>query len=241
VKRNLTALAPTVVALGLVAFLGCLLYLGHAQDAAFDRDSITTSATLLDTFHKSEQSSTHRPPRTRYFARVRFAADGQPVSAVAQVSFDFVRREQPGARVEIRYLATDPSQVSIDPVFATRSRGALWLILLATLTGLIYTIWAARRTPVAKSPPLPQRRASGSRQPLPRWVKLTSGMLLLAATVALFTVGVKLRYAVEHATYEHVGWLSLPLGMLAMALPSLGLGALNLLLIWVTTSHRARR
>ncbi|MBY6113727.1 DUF3592 domain-containing protein [Mameliella alba] len=226
---------PLIVA-GLLALLfivlAALIYSASSKAARFDRNGVETSAIFLSGRTVRYQSQPEKPVRYRHYATVRFEAGGQVVTAEAEVTEDFLRAHDPGARVPVTYLPDDPQTVLVDPLHESRGLALAWMFLIFFAGALLWPLWQRWRTRGAPPRPSPERAPRPKAGPMPRWVRLVSIVLMLCALGSFFTLSVWLRYAVEAWALPHVGWVSLPLGMAAMLVPPVGFGLANLTLIW---------
>lgn len=228
--------------MGLVALLFALLialvYAHATRNARFEKDGIETTAVFVSGRTQRINNQPDKPVRFRYYATVRFEAGRDLVTVEGQVSRDFLNRYEPGARVPIRYLRDSPRQVLIDPLFASRQTGLAWMFLIffaGCLSAPVLMRWRKRRRGDVAAP---EPRARPKAEPLPRWVRMVSAVLMICALGSFFTLSIWLRYAVEAATQPHIGWVSLPLAMASMLMPPVGFGLANLALIWGV--HRFR-
>ncbi|MGP6089891.1 DUF3592 domain-containing protein [Antarctobacter jejuensis] len=220
------------------ALLIAMVYANAASNARFEKDGIETTAVFVSGRTQRTNNQPDKPVRFRHFATVRFEAGRDLMTVEAQVSSDYLRKHEPGARVSIRYLPDNPQKVLIDPLFASRQTGLAWMFLIFFAGCLIVPVvmrWRKRRRgEVAAPKPRPRTKAG----PLPRWVRVISVVLMICALGSFFTLSVWLRYAVEAATLPHIGWVSLPLAMASMLVPPVGFGLANLALIWFAQRYR---
>lgn len=223
-----------LVVVGLVVLLFlvllALVYSSYSQQARFEKDGIETTAVFVSGRTQQTRSQPDKAPRYNHYATVRFEVGERLVIAEARVTGDFLRAHEPGARVPIRYLRDDPETVLVDPLFASRSMALAWMFLIFFAGVLIWPLvkrWRQRR-PKAPAPAQRERPKAG---PLPRWVRVTSGVLMLCALGSFFTLSIWLRYAVEAWALPRLGWASLPLGMASMLVPPVAFGLVNLALI----------
>jgi len=230
----------TVVGLFLISLLGYGIYDRLTRASAFDRSGITVTATYVGGRVLKASSRPERPPTFRYFGQVQFLVDGRTITAEAPVSLEFHRKVEPGDEIQIRYLSGEPMTVQIDPIHETREFGMIWLIVLFLAGCLVYWLVRKRLPKRTAAQPRPKVIRLKLKQPLPGWLKVLSVILTLLALASLFTISIKIRYAVEAATYQTIGWLSLPLAMIAMFLPPALIVLSNVVLLRVVASRMAK-
>ncbi len=209
-----------IVGAVLVALVGYGFYNRQVRASAFNHSGIEVTATYIGGRTLKVTRSSSRPPSYEYFGQVRFPVDGKMMMAEARVSAEFHRSVKPGNSIQIRYLPDAPETVQIDPIHETREYGFIWMIALFLAACLVYWLvrkWRKKRPIGADAKPVKMRPKIG--KALPGWFRLFSVVMTLLAITSLFTISIKIRYAVEAATYQTIGWLSLPLAMIAMFVP----------------------
>lgn len=226
---------PLIVA-GLFALLFLVLlamiYSASTRATRFERDGVDATAVFVSGRSQRTNTQPDKPPRLRYYATVRFEAAGRRIAVETQVTRDFLRAVEPGARIPLRYLPDDPRSIQLDPLFESRNMALAWMFLLFFAGCLIVPpVQRWRKTRRAESTP-PEPRVRPKAGPLPRWVRVVSVVLMICAAVSFFTLSIWLRYAVEAWALPHIGWVSLPLAMASMLVPPVGFGVANLAMIW---------
>ncbi|WP_417209253.1 DUF3592 domain-containing protein [Antarctobacter sp.] len=226
---------PLIVT-GLVALLFlvllALIYSASTRAAQFERDGVETTAVFVSGRTQRTNTQPDKPPRLRYFATVRFEAAGRRMTVETQVTRDFLRAVEPGARIPLRYLPDDPESVLVDPLFESRSMALAWMFLLFFAGCLIVPLVQRWRKTRRVESAAPEPRVRPKAGPLPRWVRVVSVILMICAAVSFFSLSIWLRYAVEAWALPHIGWVSLPLAMASMLVPPVGFGVANLAMIW---------
>lgn len=223
---------------GALAFLALvtasLIYSNNSRNSRFDADGVSTVAQYVSGETKWVKSNPDRPSRARHYATVYFDVNGARVKVRTRVTGDFLRAHEAGDEVPIRYLRDDPEKILLDPLYESRSLALAWMFLIFFALCLVVPILrrvlpTRKRSGTQVSRPGSRRKAG----PLPIWLRIVSGVLMLGTFVSFFTLSVSLRYWVEEVTLPHLGWVSLPLAMVAMLIPPVGFGILNLGLIWL--------
>lgn len=209
-----------------------MIYSASTRATRFERNGVDATAVFVSGRSQRTNTQPDKPPRLRYYATVTFEAAGRRITVETQVTRDFLRAVEPGARIPLRYLPDDPESVLVDPLFESRSMALAWMFLLFFAGCLIIPpVQRWRKTRRAERTP-PEPRARPKAGPLPRWVRVTSVILMICALGSFFTLSIWLRYAVEAWALPHIGWVSLPLAMASMFVPPVGFGVANLAMIW---------
>ncbi len=236
-KGGIGLFVSMVVALLFLVLAG-LIYGKSGRTSEFDANGIAVAAVFVAGHTEWVKTQPDRSPRARHYATVRYDVEGVRHLAKARVTGDFLRAHDEGAQVTIRYLLSDPQSVAIDPLYESRSSAAAWMLLSFCALCLLVP-FGRRFLPVKHLRPRVSRVAKPRRKsgPLPKWLRVVSVLLMIATLISFFTLSVWLRYWVEEMTLPHIGWMSLPLAMIAMMIPPVGIGALNLALIWL--AHRS--
>ena len=225
-KDPLSLVIITVFVVLTTGFIGYLVHNHLAENRLFKTQGVETQATLIDMWEQ-EHHTTGTRPRTSYtyHARVEFPLDGQTIRASAQVSARFQTITEIGAIIPVTYIASDPEHVRIDPRYLTRQVGFFWVLLLFLAAGVFYQARSERPRTMAKSKPLPPQPTRTVQTP--RWAKIGSAALMIAFFVSFFTLSIWLKNAVEDATFQTIGWFSMPLSLVAYFIPQLIFGFSN--------------
>lgn len=231
-----------VVALaGLFAVLAMIVHDRQGRMDRFEAGGVAVVAEVAGRYSEQVSMPEGKLPRTWYFARVRYRAEGRDYRARARVSYEFYESVADGARVEVVYLRDDPATVLIDPVHEARNLGSIWLLGIGFLAVLGVMVWReVQGTKLREAVENQAARAQLAPSPVPgrkpaRWKTALSTVLMVLALASFFTASVWLSRAVEAAAIASLGtglnWLSLPVALAAFLLPPVALGLLNLVLM----------
>ncbi len=222
------------------SFIGYLVYSHVSENRRFAQDGIETQAILTDLWQQEHHRTGTRPGTSyTYHAQVAFDVNGAPIRASGDISSRFFRTHEIGTPVTITYLASDPSQVRIDPRYLTRKVGFFWVLLLFLAAGVFYQARSDKPRSKGSKATSPPPRMTGTVQ-TPRWAKIGSALLMIGFFVSFFTLSIWLKNAVEDATFQTLGWFSMPLSLIAYLVPQLVFGLSNVALSAYIARHYRR-
>lgn len=239
-KDPLSVVIVTVFVVLTTSFIGYLIYNHVSENRRYVRDGIETQAILTDLWQQQHHSTGTRPRTSyTYHGRVEFTVDGERTQATGDISSRFYRTQEIGNPLTITYLASDPAQVRIDPRYLTRQVGLFWVLLLFLAAGVFYQARSEKpRAAAASARPIPPQK-TGTVQ-TPRWAKIGSALLLIAFFASFFTLSIWLKNAVEDATFQTIGWFSMPLSLVAYFIPQLIFGFSNVAMSAYVARHYRR-